>query len=291
MSTKSLNDPTRIKCNETKLPLFQAIKAFQPLVVYYLKTMYFNPIFGSGADKVALVDTKDFGLKYQEIDEFSKDTFLTSEGIAKIIHRFWDDHFRNTPVLVKDKSGIEHYLLLVYDDVDKIYHIRDLNNFINLMGDKYDPTKLHPLTYLEMMYTTTYQATIDKHELTTRYPAVGLGSTFPAKVHLMSTNPGRPIEFTSIYNSDIGVFMPEYPILGKGYIDSLVIHPTYDEGLGADYDGDTSNATGVLSAEANAENKEYLDSIKSVIQPNGKLVFGWTDTVNLTVFNMTRDPK
>lgn len=55
------------------------------------------------------------------------------------------------------------------------------------------------------------------------------------------------------------------------------------------FDGDMVNTNAILSMEANAEAREYLNSPASVVGPNGALRVGLsTDLARMTLYNLTR---
>ena len=57
------------------------------------------------------------------------------------------------------------------------------------------------------------------------------------------------------------------------------------------FDGDTASSNGILSKQANEEVNNYLNSVSRYIGTNGKLMHVSTDLVNLTLFNLSRDPS
>ena len=85
--------------------------------------------------------------------------------------------------------------------------------------------------------------------------------------------------------------LPEYPILGNPYQDTVQVGFERLAGLGADYDGDTVSFNGVMSEEANEECKNYLESPRSLIDSLQRLVMGELSQVgSLAIYNWTRDP-
>ena len=70
------------------------------------------------------------------------------------------------------------------------------------------------------------------------------------------------------------------------------IHPcriSGTTGLNADYDGDRMNFNGILTENANTEVDKYLNSIESVVLPDGKLAVGFdTYLIKLSMFVMTQ---
>ena len=239
MNAASPDDPTYLKMDEVKLPLFEAAKMYQPLVIYNLKQLFFSDVFSQFSDKVSVIDPKTNALVYQPITEDEKNKFITSEGIEKLISLFRDKEYRFNPVLVTSEEEKEFYLMLVYDDRDEITLVRSASNFIAKCKERnkiYNPNKLRPLTYCELLYMATYRATLNKCATVTRYPAIELGSDVPCKAHVISTNPGRTVRVYTEENEG-GHVLPEYPVINKPFIDSAVLHPSILKGLGADFDG------------------------------------------------------
>ena len=292
MSGASPDDPQYLKCDEVKLPLFEACKMYQPLVIYNLKQLFFSDIFSQFSDKVSMIDPKTFDLVYQPISEDEKNKFLTTEGLEKILSLFRDKETRYNPVVCYNEDDKPYYLYMVYDTKDTIRFVRSVSQLMNEFQEKHIPYKascLRPMTYAELIYAATYRATMDKCAIVTRYPAMEIGSAVPCKAHLMSSNPSRTVTVILAGGTDEMV-LPEYPILGKPFNDSAVLHPSILKGLGADFDGDTVSVNGVLSKEANKEIYEHLDSIERFVHPNTSLFPKHTDLIALTVFNLSRDP-
>ena len=239
MSGESSDDPSYLKCDEIKVPVFQAAKMFQPLVVYQIRKIT-SDVIAQFADQVALINPDTLKLEYQAITDDEKNLFITSEGIEKLISLFRDKEFRFNPVYVTSEKGKKYYLYLVYDNGDAIYTFRDIEAFRKYYSPigLFNPSRIHPLTYAELLYITTYVAVHDKYAYVTRYPAIEIGSTVPCKVHLGTTSPSRKVTYFEFSKTDTtGHLLPEYPVLGGAFVDSTILHPTILKGLGADFDG------------------------------------------------------
>ena len=291
MAATSTDSVQFIKANETMIPLFQAAKGFQPLVVFQLKNLFFNRVLSPASDQISLIDTKTYALDYHPISEEEKDKFMSSDGLKAMINLYRDTEFRSLPVTARDEDGKPYYMFLVYDDGDVVYHYRNTSEFqewYEKNGHKFHPDQQRPLTYIEMLYVATYAATIDKHVTITRYPVLEVGSTYPSKVHLASTDKSRVVICKQPF-AEVDIQLPHYPIVGRRSIDSTQLHPSRLKGLGADFDGDTVSVNSILSKEANEECAEYLNTIRNTIGANGRLAYGWsTDLVTLTFFNLSK---
>lgn len=238
MSGESPTDPSYLKCDEVKVPLFQAAKMFQPLVVYHVREIT-GEIITQFADQVALINPDNFKMEYQAITEDEKNLFITSEGIEKLISLFRDKEFRFNPVYINAENGKKYYLYLVYDDGQYIYNFRDIEAFRQMYAKigLFNPAKIHPMTYAELLYLATYITTVDKYAYVTRYPAIEIGSTVPCKVHLGTTAPSRKVTVSTLAFGETRDFiLPEYPVLGASFVDSTILHPSILKGLGADFD-------------------------------------------------------
>ena len=245
MTGLSPDDPTFLKHNETLLPVFQAAKAFQPLVIYNIKESFYNSIFTFGSTNVPAIDPATKKLVYVEVSDSEVTKALSTELAEDLINQFQNTETRLQPVSIQDKNGKSYWLYLVYDTEDSIFLIRNIDDFIalyekNIVGNDqnvvFNPNLLRPLTYLEMMYMAVYKATMDRYATITRYPAIEIGSIYPSKVKIGSTIPSRIVMFRNQYSPNMAITYPHYPVLGNAYLDSVVFHPSQAAGLGADYD-------------------------------------------------------
>ena len=291
---ETIEDPSYIKHNETLLPTFQAAKAFQPVVNYSIRSLFYEPIIPPGATKIPLIDPATLSIVYVEISEKEITRITTSEGVEKLINAFQDEHLRFKPVTMYGIDKKPYYLHLVYDTIDRIYLFRNLEDFKELMTLKnisIDFRRIRPLTYIEMLYMATYRATSDKHVLVTRYPAIELGSIYPSKSKIGSTVPSRVVTFSNQYGDNKEVSFPHYPILGNKFQDSCIVHSSKCGALGADYDGDMTSNNGTLSDDANEEIKEYSTKPGSMVTVDGNfLSSASTSVTELAAYNFTRKP-
>lgn len=328
MAAMSPDSPEYLKIDEVGVPVFQAAKMYMPLTTYALKTYFLNETFSMSADNVALVNKKTLKLEYVPVSEEEKNRFLSSDGIEKIVNLFRDKATRNLPITVYGEDDIAYYLYLIYDTGDDIYKTRSVEELKETLRDlkvPFNPKYLRPMTYGELIYMGVYFATIDKYAYITRYPAIGIGSCIPCKTHVLTTTPSRLVRFylkadtnsvqiqelfkNRIVGKDMQALttvvgsggtatnvltLPKYPIVTAKYADSTSVHPAIiggARGLGADFDGDTVTASGMLSVEATDENRKYLESKERYIAADGKFYATKTDIAELTLFNLSRDPK
>lgn len=287
----SPSDSTYLAVDQTRTPLFQTMKAFQPLVKYLFKHIIFMSVFGqTGANSFPLINKKTYELEYVEVEAREVERFTSSDGLDGLINRLRNPKMRNKPVVVKDKDGKYHYVYLMYDVGDKITMFRNISD-AKAMIPGVKKEDLRPVTWVDLMYLCTYKATVDKHMYITRYPVIQDESCYPSKVHLASTIPSRKVTLFMATGADILVEMPEYPVISDDmeYLDSVELAPATLKGLVADHDGDMTSNNAILSEDGNQEIEVYLNSFMSVITPKRKLRYGAsTDLITLTLYNMSK---
>ena len=241
----SPTDDIFMKHNEIVVPIYQAAKGLLPLVSFHLKTIFYNDIFSISTNKIAAIDPKTYKLEYIEISDFEVSKFTSTEATESLINSFQNIHMRNRPVTIMSKEGKPYFLHLVYDIGDEIYMLRNIDDFEDFMkmnrlsytGEKFiNRDFIRPLTYVEMLYIATFYAAKGKYATITRYPAIEVGSIFPAKVKIASTVPSRKVYFASQYAQNSYQVLYSYPILGYTYQDGMQVHPSQNRGLTLDYD-------------------------------------------------------
>ena len=287
-------DPRTHKLNEIKLPLFQAAKMFQPLVIYNLRKLFFENILEEGTSTMSVINPDTLELEYREVTESTKQEFLTSTGLTGYINRFRNEAYREADLSIPVKESKKRFLLyLVYDDGNEIYFTRSKSDFLThykeATGNDANPEHLRPMQHVEAIYMATHQAAKGKHVISTRFPVTDVKSTTPFKAHVCSTTVGRVVNVRALYSNEV-FEMNEYPIWGAGFQQGLVIHPAFLNGFDGDYDGDTMSAIAVLTEEANEEIREYLADIRAYITPTGDPMFDIDTTLlDMLVANMTYD--
>ena len=403
MATDTPGAINGLSATETKVPLLQSLKAYQPLIIHGLTKLIFNNFIAHPQNAVPLINTKNYQIEYVAISNKVKHKYSSSDGLLKYINTFKDPAVRMQPITIVGENGKSYYSRLIRDTGDTVEYFSDYSDYMSKLGkvttwetlweevegepyegvievvfgsgaikhlgdevmkfrDKYDlelvydhlPDKLiiptiknwmrlrktrpqrdadmvnnkslelygatntnrlkhllakhneniknvesqiRPMTMCEAMYICAYFQVQGKGKsmMITRYPVAGLGGTYPSKAHITTTQISRIVGLVMMNarGNPVLDFLPEYPILTEGTIDSLQLHPSRlsaSKGLGGDYDGDTVSGNSVLSTEANEEIDKHLHSPSGLISGDGGLVLVGTDLVNLTLFNMSRDP-
>lgn len=290
LNLRTPDDKRGFQFDETICPLYQTMKAAQPIVLFQLRNMAFDAIFNTNSSQISVINKKTYELVYSEFSMDEVAQYKTDEGLNSFIHNFSDVHMRHNPITITDVDGKEFYMFLVYDKDDKLTIFRDKNSVRTLLGEDMDKYT-RPLTWAELCYIATYTATHDKHVYITRYP-IGQGpdSVYPSKIRLHSTTPNREVTFFLPDTPEETHTMPHYPIVGGKFVDSLSPFPGRFESLAGDCDGDMVSMNLIGATDANAQIREFLNSPHSLISTSGKLYCGGnTGLCKYTLYNLTMD--
>jgi hypothetical protein len=77
--------------------------------------------------------------------------------------------------------------------------------------------------------------------------------------------------------------LPRYPILGKPYVETLIVHPSKIPGLDGDYDGDMCNSVATWGKEANEQTEKYLNDPVSIFDDTFRIKSGAKDMAIMNV--------
>lgn len=289
---RSPNDPQYLHFDEVGVGTYNAIKANQLISLHILKRNFFEPIFRDVGNTIALVNRDTYKLEYFEVPERELKKFDNDEAIVDWINKFRNVDLRANPITVNTVAGPQ-YALLVHDTGKSITIFQNIDDVQQMMPDKFMKEFVRPLTWIELFYMVAVQAYLpDKHGFVTRYPVIEDGGCFPAKPIIGSTTQSRVVSVYSGLSGMEKVKFTHYPILGKNYQDTIILHACRLAGLGADFDGDTGSFNVVVGNDTNAEIREYYQSAKSIIDVRKKLFVGPnTDNIEWTFMNMTRIKK
>lgn len=231
-------------------------------------------------------------------------------------------------ILVKDKNGKYHLEFAKIGDVMAYYNPsyieKKTEQYMHTYGSRFEPLKI-PMddgSEAYMLFTGTpyskdprnpnvpaigrramtwtdllYMACVNTLEFggklayITRYPLVDYFGTFPSMIRVTSTIQHEPMEIN-------GVKYPFYPkvVINATYdqvstmfVDTVTMDNTYLQGLGGDYDGDTTSEKACFTEEANEEAFQILTDVKHFVSIGGQLVRMIGNEAYLTFYNMTKD--
>ena len=259
------------------LPLASALSNFMPFIIFNVKRRLENAFSGDKAvykyDKKGNIEkayhVKDYQIQFSE------------ERIQKEIKRFLTGYSnRLIPIEVDTVEGERIALRFKgFNTTEKEY-----NSGVGQMAivDR-------SFTWCDIFYMAAVESTVDKHIIVVRYPIDSIYNQFATRININSMNETEPMVVD-------GVFYPKYPkirqeMIGKNtsnmFIDSINISNLYLEGIGGDYDGDTTTVKGIYSVEANEELEKVMHSNYNFIDFGGKGIRKASQECIQAMYNLT----
>lgn len=170
----------------------------------------------------------------------------------------------------------------IRDAYQSHHRVRDTYKLEYLKHIIPDLSKVRPMTWVELFYLATYDAVRKLHATATRHPMLLIENIQMYKIHLVSTQPARTVKLRNpalLFADELPEenILPEYPCLDHVVKTSMSVHPATLGKYDGDHDGDVLGLNILMSEEANAEVKEYLQSGISMVDANGRLVYGLAD--------------
>ena len=286
-STADLDGVQAPDYTDTILGLFQVIKGALPLTINLLRNGWLGEVFsvGGSATTARLVDAKTLKSEMVDLPSDTRDRWITVEGLEKIVESYRIVENRHKPIMVEGR-----YLGLIYKGPDMTFRI--FGDISELPADR-DPKHVEPITLVELLYLSGYRKWNTLKTIVTRYPVIGIGSTYPSTIYTKTSIVGEMRHELGQDWLPLGEeFMTlEFPTREpNAFVDSQVIHPSRLAGLDADFDGDTASSTMVYTSEAVAEIDKLLNSREAFLDPRGGFRASCNvTTVKLVLRNMTGD--
>lgn len=257
--------------NTSIMGIFQFIKSTEPLSKHAVLEQFTNSRFNSVTGKGKLYDPKK--KKFVELELLSKqiDEWVGSDGLTNLFNKALDNGVKQT---VMDVDG--YWLYPVLDTGDTITIIPDNDGLMEV-----DTSKLRGLTLGEMLYLSAQIVVNDIATTMTRFPITGQGSIYGSGISLSSTVLYREAEVT--YPNGMKVKYKNYPKQDSIYDESVSASYGRWKGLSSDADGDTLASHILMSEEAVKEVRDEMNSLKSIIGPDGKFTVELADYIADTV--------
>lgn len=271
--------------NNTVLGLYQALKCIRPVAIHHIRTTYLTKIFSDVNSPSLLVDKKTLKKKYVNLKPYIFDKFNTDEGLEKFITNYSEEAIRHKYL---ELDGC--YLALIYKGNDNTFKV--IHDIDEVPEDLKAKGTITPITYSEFLYASCYKVLYKYPTIVTRYPIAGVGSIYPS---IMFTRTTTVAESRNELNDnwEIDKNAPrahQFPRYNEPFINSLIPSVIKIKNLTADYDGDTSSATSLITNEAIQEINEYLGDTRAYIGTDGKFIDSiGIDTVNYILSAMTAD--
>lgn len=276
-----LGSPRDPGFNNTMMGLYQAMKAARPVARYHLRNGFLKSVFQGVNSPARLINMETLKSEAVALKPAQHDRWATDEGLELVINSFRDVNIRHKPVIVEGR-----YVGLIYKGPDDTYR---LMNDIDELPEWAKREHVHPITLCELLYLSTFRALNKLPVLVTRYPVTGVGSIYPSFTFVTTT-----VETEQrLQLADDWKPMPmenmawRFPTSGP-FMDTLVPHSAKLQGMGADFDGDTSSANVLYMDESIREIQDFLASKRAYVGTDGKFISSMgVSTVDLVLHNLT----
>lgn len=284
-STEYFGGPRTMQIYHTQIGLYQTVKGCLPLACHQLSSGWLSHVFGSGDSNVLLVNPKTLKPEYVDVPADVVDRWTSFEGLEKIIDGFGEVEQRQRPLILEG-----YYLGLCYAD-DNYFKVF---NDIDELPEHLDRGRVFPLNLTTLLYLSGYRVWYTLPIFVTRFPVTGIGSMYPNLVYTRTTMKARPLmelgfDWQPLGQEHIAREFPDQDLKAV-FMDSMSPHPAYLDGLGADFDGDTSSGDICYTKEAREAVKKYLFSKASLVAPSGDLYSpAKNDIIDLVLNNLLSD--
>jgi len=234
------------------IPLHLLLNLYYPFVIHYL-----NNLFSDVENGVTFLNVggKGFTIPKEIANLFG------SELYKKWISRCLKSQEARLELLsIETKTG-EPFIIPYYD---------------SLLG--------RPTTLLDLFYIAISSIIKDKYVLFTRFPITGYASTHFAKPVILTTVKTEEKQiFDNIYTN--------YPVITNTppvWVDSIRLHNSYTEAMGADYDGDRIRVIGLFSKDSNLEAEKTIKSPSFVLDVDGTISRSIQNEGVLGLYSLTK---
>ncbi|MNM09008.1 hypothetical protein D3C81_190880 [compost metagenome] len=276
VSRPRLNEDNGVSPNSVDMGLYQSLLNFQYVCIHAMLTKYLERIFTSGSQTAKLVNPKTLEFEYVEVKSQTVEKWTTATGLSKMFNGFADVSLRNKEVVVEWR-----YLALVYDDGVDVCVLHDIND----LPEGKDRKLVRPITYMELFYLSCHDVIAEQVTQQTRYPIIGIGSIFPAKVNLLTiAGASRRIVRSPIDWDEREVCM-RYPhrVETPDYFDAMSVDPSREAGLDSDHDGDQLNSNSVCAEDSKEQVNDLFGRREYYISGTGRFLY---DPINEPILFM-----
>lgn len=247
--------------DKSAIPLYAVITQFRDFVMYYTRLFFQNEFRGAQTYPVM---TKNGQFK-SIVPEDTEITF-SDERIKMEMDRFVHGYNnRLVPIEIPVEGTNEVYYMKMKEQDRR-------------------------LTWCDVFYMASVEATKDKHVLITRFPIDFFSNQITTKIEVASTKETEPLEvngvmyrfYPKIREKDIG------SDTSNTFSDTLVFNNTYLKGMGGDFDGDQCTCKGVYTREANDELERLMNSKQNFINFGASPLREFGDDTYQSIFALTR---
>lgn len=284
--SSSPDDPKNLKPHEVKISLYQAVTAFQPFIIKFLKD-FFEKYIPPDSVTATVLDESTFMPKYVAISNLEKDKFINIEKIENFINKMKYKSFKENPILISDTNKKQHPIAFVYKDNRNVYFSNNKDELFSYLKKPIIEERISLLTWSELIYNILCKHIVEKkYGYITRYPVIQSESIKPLLIKVATTIKTEKKFFKDIYTHET-ILAPEYPIIGEKYVETIAVNQLVHAGFGSDVDGDMMSMIGIWSNDGNKELKNFNSNLESILDNNYEFQLTEDDTSSLVIKNLS----
>lgn len=284
-NTVDMNDPNRLRSNDTAVGLYQFLRATCPKSLFALKNAYVNKIFNEDNNFAYLTNAKTLHKEEVLSTHVQKDydRWMTMEGLESVIANFGSLDIRHTTLSL---NGGKHHMGLLYRDKGCVRFLQDIQE----VPEGFDVSKVSPITMAEFLYLSVYQLSGKLPGFITRYPIQGLGGIYPCMMQLRTTTAIEQVHLLGENWEVTPELLSAFPLRGEPFFNGISVHQSHMALLGADHDGDTISLVGVQTDEAIEEIQRTLNSTNYYLNNEKRVIFSnSSDIIDAVMSFLTTD--
>lgn len=261
----------------TGIPLAEVCVGLFPFIRRWIIN-YMTSSFEMATNQFPIISNEDGKIASVKVDDVM--SMYTPEYVKKRIDK-WIDNYesRFDPVEIPCDDGKLHKI--AFRGVP--YSGRPSSPEASTISNR-------PFTWTDLLYIAAEDCVKDKTTWIVRYPIVTHMSTFPSKIHVMSTVKTMPVLLDGKIYKWYPVVDPNAPkkVVSTSFNDTVNMSNMYLDVMNGDYDGDTISARIPFTVEANQESEEIINSIKQYLNAQGNMVRNVKNESNLMLYNLTK---
>lgn len=284
-NTIEMNDPNRLRSNDTAVGLYQFLRAACPKSLFAIKTAYVNRLFSEDNHFSQLTNAKT--LRKEEVlsthVQKDYDRWMTMQGLESVIASFGNLDTRHMALTL---NAGKHYMGLLYNDGKYVKFFQDIAE----LPEGRDKSKVLPVTMAEFLYLSVYQLSGVLPAFVTRYPINGYGGIYPCMMQLRTTTLVHQLTLLGDDWEPTEQKLTAFPVRGEPFFNGMSVHQSHMGLLGADHDGDTISLVSVQTDEAIEEIKRTLGTKAYYLNNENKLIFSnSSDIIDAVLAFLTTD--
>lgn len=246
-------DDMQVSFDKSAIPLYAVMTEFRDFVMFHVRRFFENEFQGINTYPVIGKNGKA-----KTIIPQSPEIVFSDERIKREMDRFLHGYNnRFVPVEIPVEGSNEVYYMAFKGSGADPNEPRDTNN----------PVYSRRLTWCDIFYLASVEATRDKQVLISRFPIDFFSNQFTTGIVVSSTVKTEKLEINGVVYNNYPYIREE--LIGtdtsNSFVDTLRFSNCYLSGIGGDYDGDQCTCKGVYTTEANEELKNFMNSKENYI--------------------------